>query len=114
MDDLADKKCKACEGWTAPMALEQASELLRKLDEGWQICESGKRIYKEFSFKNYYRTMGFVNTVAWMANGEGHHPDLEVSYNKCLVNYTTHAINGLSENDFICAAKVDELIKYGP
>ena len=54
--------------------------------------------------------MSFVNVVAWIANSEGHHPDLEVSYHNCVVNYTTHAIEGLSENDFICAAKIDRLI----
>lgn len=114
MDDLTDKKCKSCEGWVAPMLDEHAREYLAKLSEGWKISGDGKKISKEFVFKNYYRTIGFVNSIAWMANGEGHHPDLEVSYNKCIVNYTTHAINGLSENDFICAAKADELIKYGP
>jgi len=67
-------------------------------------------IYREFTFKNYYKTMAFVNAVAWIAHQENHHPDLSVGYNRCLVRYSTHAIQGLSENDFICAAKVDALM----
>jgi len=66
-------------------------------------------IYRDFEFKNYYKTIAFVNAVAWMAHQENHHPDLSVSYNRCRVQYSTHAIGGLSENDFICAAKVDAL-----
>ncbi len=69
-----------------------------------------KEIYRLFKFKNYYETIAFVNAVAWIANQEDHHPDMDVSYNRCLVRYTTHAIGGLSENDFICAAKINALI----
>lgn len=64
-----------------------------------------------FKFKNYYQTMAFVNAVAWLSHREDHHPDLAVGYNHCLVVYMTHAIQGLSENDFICAAKIDGLFK---
>ena len=67
-------------------------------------------IRREFAFKGFYKTMGFVNAVAWIANGEGHHPDLEVGWGRCLVRYTTHAVDGLTENDFICAAKIDALM----
>ena len=67
-------------------------------------------ILKEVDFKGFYKTMGFVNAVAWIANQELHHPDLQVSYNKCIVTFTTHAVEGLTENDFICAAKVDKLL----
>jgi 4a-hydroxytetrahydrobiopterin dehydratase len=66
-----------------------------------------------FQFKNYYETMAFVNAVAWVAHREDHHPDLEVGYNKCTVRYSTHSVGGLSENDFICAAKVDSLLANG-
>ncbi|MBT4962736.1 MAG: 4a-hydroxytetrahydrobiopterin dehydratase [Francisellaceae bacterium] len=114
MSELTEKKCEACESWVAPMASELANDFLGKLESGWQLSTDGKTITKEYKFKNYYRTMAFVNAIAWMANGEGHHPDLEVSYNRCVINYTTHAIKGLSENDFICAAKADEILKYGP
>jgi 4a-hydroxytetrahydrobiopterin dehydratase len=67
-------------------------------------------ISKTFAFKDFYQTMSFVNAVAWLSNQENHHPDLKVSYNTCTVEYTTHAIHGLSKNDFICAAKVDALL----
>jgi 4a-hydroxytetrahydrobiopterin dehydratase len=76
---------------------------------GWSLNDAGTRISKTYQFKNYYQTMAFVNAVAWVAHHEDHHPDMEVSWNRCVVRYTTHAINGLSENDFICAAKVDRL-----
>jgi 4a-hydroxytetrahydrobiopterin dehydratase len=67
-------------------------------------------IRKTFRFDDYHRTLAFVNAVAWIAHREDHHPDLEVGYNRCTVRYSTHDVGGLSENDFICAAKVDRLI----
>lgn len=91
------------------MSAPEAQALLAQLDSGWALSEQGDRISKDFLFKGFYRTMAFVNAVAWIANSENHHPDLEVGYNHCRVTYTTHAIDGLSENDFICAAKVDAL-----
>jgi 4a-hydroxytetrahydrobiopterin dehydratase len=68
-------------------------------------------IERTFTFKNYYETMAFVNAVAFISHQEDHHPDMEVGYKTCKVRYFTHSIKGLSENDFICAAKVDKLIK---
>jgi 4a-hydroxytetrahydrobiopterin dehydratase len=76
---------------------------------GWEKVEGKEEIAKTFTFKNYYETMAFVNAVAFIANREDHHPDMEVSYKQCRVRYSTHAIKGLSENDFICAAKVNAL-----
>jgi 4a-hydroxytetrahydrobiopterin dehydratase len=70
----------------------------------------GQAIRREFRFKNFYETMAFVNAVAWISHREDHHPDLELGYNRCVVHYSTHAIGGLSENDFICAARVDALL----
>jgi 4a-hydroxytetrahydrobiopterin dehydratase len=108
--DLMNRQCEPCEGGVPPLEAEAARELLQALDECWSISDDRKWIRREFEFSGFNRTMGFVNAVAWIANTEGHHPDLEVSYSKCVVNYTTHAIDGLSENDFICAAKIDRLI----
>ncbi len=108
MDDLTQKQCVPCNGDSESLTPDQAAKLLAQLNE-WQILNN-KEIQKTFSFKGYMSTIGFVNAVAFIANKEGHHPDLEVSYNKCVVKFTTHAIGGLSENDFICAAKVDELL----
>jgi len=105
---LTDKKCVPCEGGVPPKTESEAMELLKQLD-GWLL--NGGKIEKSFDFKDFYETIEFVNSVAWICNREGHHPDLEVSYNKCKVIFWTHAISGLSENDFICAAKVDRLFK---
>jgi 4a-hydroxytetrahydrobiopterin dehydratase len=106
MKELAARKCKPCEGDVAPYGAEQAREMLSQL-KGW-IIEDGKLV-KVYPFTNYYQTMAFVNALAWISHREDHHPDLLVSYNKCRVEYWTHAIGGLSENDFICAAKADAL-----
>ncbi len=104
--DLASRKCKPCEGGTAPYTDAQTKEMLRQL-KGW-IVEEGKLV-KLYPFTNYYQTMAFVNALAWISHREDHHPDLIVGYNKCRVEYMTHAVGGLSENDFVCAAKCDAL-----
>lgn len=109
MTDLAEKKCVPCEGGLPAMTEDEANILLGQINENWQLID-GKTIRRVFEFKGFNKTMGFVNAVAWIANKDMHHPDMEVSYNKCVVNFTTHAINGLSENDFICAKKVDKLL----
>jgi 4a-hydroxytetrahydrobiopterin dehydratase len=108
MNELAKKKCTPCEGGVAPMSAQQAQAMLKSL-KGW-IIEDGKLV-KVYPFTNYYQTMAFVNALAWVSHREDHHPDLVVGYNKCRVEYSTHAINGLSENDFICAAKADTLFE---
>ena len=82
---------------------------MRQLRAEWQLAGDAKSISAEFKFKNFYRTMSFVNAVAHIANAEDHHPDLEIGYGYCRMKFNTHAIGGLSENDFICAAKVDAL-----
>ena len=107
MSELAQKKCKPCEGGTAPLTRAAAAALLPNLDSAWALAEDGRSIRRELAFKDFYRTMSFVNAVAHVANIEDHHPDLEVGYNYCRIVFTTHSIKGLSENDFICAAKVD-------
>ncbi len=106
MNELARKKCKPCEGGVAPLTDEQIRPMLRGL-EGWSL--DGKAIAKTYRFRNYHDTMAFVNAAAWVSHREDHHPDLVVGYNQCRVTYVTHAIGGLSENDFICAAKLDAL-----
>lgn len=103
---LISKQCKPCEGSVPPLSSDEISLLLSQLD-GWQLTD--KIISKSFTFKNYYQTMAFVNATAWISHREDHHPDITFGYNQCRVEYTTHAINGLSENDFICAAKIDTL-----
>jgi len=106
--DLTQKKCKPCEGNVHPMSHEEIVDQLKQI-EGWEYHEG--HIRKSFKFDEYCETISFVNAVAWISNSEGHHPDMEVGYNTCVINYATHAIGGMSENDFICAAKVDRLLK---
>ena len=109
MTDLADRRCVPCEGGVTPLSRAAAEEVLQRLDEGWVLAPDATHIQREFRFKDFFRTMSFVNAVAHVANLEDHHPDLEVGYGYCRVRFTTHAIGGLSENDLICAAKVDAL-----
>ena len=109
MTDLVNKRCKPCEGGVAPYNAQQTKEMLARL-KAW-IVEDGKLV-KLYPFKNYYETMAFVNALAWISHREDHHPDLLVGYNKCRVEYSTHSIGGLSENDFICAAKADALFAF--
>jgi 4a-hydroxytetrahydrobiopterin dehydratase len=108
MNELARKKCKPCEGGVAPLTPEQVRPMLKGL-EGWAL--EGGMIAKTYKFANYHQTMAFVNAAAWVSHREDHHPDMAVGYNECRVSYVTHAIGGLSENDFICAAKLDALFE---
>jgi 4a-hydroxytetrahydrobiopterin dehydratase len=110
-EDLAAQRCKPCEGGVPPLTVDQAAELLRGLDAGWSISEDGLSIARSFEFPQYSQTLGFANAVAWIAIAEGHHPVLTIEYGRCHVSYTTHAINGLTDNDFICAAKIDRLVE---
>jgi len=108
-DTLTKKQCAPCEGGTDPLDRDRVKELLAQIP-GWQVDAGGKKIYRRFEFKGFYKTMAFINAMAWIANQEGHHPDFEAGYNFCLIHFTTHAIDGLSENDFICAARVNALL----
>lgn len=108
--ELANRRCKPCEGGTEPLLPDQIAALLKALHEDWSLSSDGLEISRTFNFPAYSRTLGFANAVAWIAISEGHHPVLTVSYGSCMVSYTTHAINGLSDNDFICAAKIDRMI----
>ena len=93
------------------MAAERIGKLLEALHADWTLSADGLEISRHFDFPAYSRTLGFANAVAWIAISEGHHPVLTVSYGSCEVSYTTHAVNGLTDNDFICAAKVDRLLR---
>ena len=86
-----------------------ADALLSEIDPGWQLDATAECIEREFSFPAFARTVAFVNAVAWVATVEGHHPVVEFTYGTCRIRYTTNAIGGLSDNDFICAAKIDRL-----
>ena len=107
MTDLASRKCKPCEGGIPPLTASEAQRLPTQVSNGWELRDDAHAIRREFRFRDFYRTMSFVNALAHIANIEDHHPDLEVGYNYCRVSFTTHAVRGLSENDFVCAAKID-------
>jgi 4a-hydroxytetrahydrobiopterin dehydratase len=109
MTALTEQRCKPCEGGVAPLSLSEAQALMKELNEVWKLAADGRSIRAEWKFRNFYHAMSFVNAVAHIANAEDHHPDLEVGYGYCRMTYNTHAIGGLSQNDFICAAKVDAL-----
>ncbi len=110
MSDLKTKHCQACEGFSEPMPRPDAERALGQIDNGWMIDETGKSIQRSFKFDNFHETMAFVNAVAWVSHIEDHHPDMAVGFNHCSVQYSTHAVGGLTENDFICAARVDALL----
>ena len=110
MTDLQTKRCLACEAGVKPLDQDEINKLLLQVPL-WELDKNTLQIHRRFTFKNFYQTMAFVNAAAWIANQENHHPDMEVGYNYCVMKYSTHAIEGLSENDFICAAKVNGLVK---
>lgn len=108
VEELVRKKCAPCEGGVEPLTDAEAGPLLKGLP-GWQ--RDGEKIAREYTFKDHYQTQAFTNAVMWVSHREDHHPNLTVGYNTCRVEYWTHAIEGLSENDFICAAKIDALLE---
>ena len=117
-DTLVNKQCVPCHGGISALTADQAQKMLGRLlvkngpasdDKGWKLIEDGKAIKREFKFPDFYRTMSFVNAVAHIANVQDHHPDIECGWGYARIRYQTHAIGGLHENDFICAAKIDAI-----
>lgn len=107
---LADAHCLPRRGSEHRLPEARVRELLPEVPE-WELVEDGHALTRTFRFPDYYRTMAFVNALAFMAHREDHHPDLGVHYDRCVVRYSTHDVGGLSENDFICAAKADSLLR---
>ncbi len=108
MTSLAEGTCREIPKGTPAMPANEVARHLADLP-GWEATADGKAITKQFSFKNFYETMSFVNAVAHIANTQDHHPDLAVSYNRCRITYNTHTVGGISQNDLICAAKIERL-----
>lgn len=110
MKELKNKNCKPCEGGVCPL---DESNSMQQLDQvpGWELFADNTGIVRTLKFKDFVATMSFINAMADMAEQQGHHPDFSAGYNYCEVRYTTHAIGGLSENDFICAAKINDLLE---
>ena len=111
MNELRNKKCTPCEGGVIPFDISEIHKYQKKVD-GWNIIKSDKNIFyleKNFNFKNFKNSQNFVNNVGKISEGEGHHPDITFGWGYAKINITTHAIEGLSENDFILAAKIDQI-----
>jgi 4a-hydroxytetrahydrobiopterin dehydratase len=109
MTALADQHCAPCNADTAPLDANDANARLKQLSDRWAIDAEGQLV-AELEFKNYGATVAFVNAVAYIARREKHHPDISFGYNNCRIALVTHAIDGLSDNDFIVAARVDRLL----
>lgn len=108
MQDLAQKKCVACEGGTVPLNRTEAEVLIGNIKD-WTLSADASHISKRFVFPDFAQALAFVDGVGAIAEEEGHHPDITLSWGKVGISLTTHAIGGLSENDFILAAKVDRI-----
>lgn len=106
---LSEKTCEPCRGGIPPMERERAEQLIAELP-GWRLLENGTRIERTFTFENFLEAQAFVNRVGEVAEAEGHHPDITFGWGYASVVFFTHKINGLHENDFIMAAKVDRLV----
>ena len=112
MNDLLEKKCVPCEGGVKAFDISEIHKYQKKVD-GWDIVKDNKNIYKlqkKFTFKNFMQSQLFVNEVGKISEEEGHHPDISFGWGYAIIDITTHAIEGLSENDFILAAKIDKKI----
>jgi 4a-hydroxytetrahydrobiopterin dehydratase len=108
MTTLHTIRCVGCEGGIPALTAAEIKDFISQVKD-WKVSDDNLSIQKKYQFKNFYHTMAFVNAIAYIANIEGHHPDLAVGYNYCDITFTTHAVNGLTKNDFICAAKIDTL-----
>lgn len=109
MSELAKKRCVPCEEGGEPLTQEEAQKLLKEVDTEWMLIDDAHILAKSFKFKDFVQTMKFVTEVARIAEEEGHHPDMTISYNHLGIELTTHAMDGLSENDFILASKIDQI-----
>lgn len=109
-DDLLTSKCKPCEGGVAALGLAEAQNMIAHLHSDWQLSSDTKMISREIKFKNFVEALAFVNKLGELAESEGHHPDIVLKWGYVRIDLWTHAIGGLSENDFIVAAKADSLI----
>ncbi len=112
MQELLARRCRELPPGTPALAAAELNRALTTL-VGWALEPDGKKIAKTFEFKNFHETIEFVNALAWVVHREDHHPDLEVSYKRCRAVFWTHTVGGVSENDLICAAKIDALVVAG-
>ena len=111
MNDLVNRQCNNNPEYAPKLDNIECEELLSAIDQDWTQDIAKQSISRRFEFKNYYQTIAFANSVAWIAHSQDHHPDMTITYKHCNVNYTTHSVDGLSINDFICAARIDALMR---
>jgi len=109
MNRLAQQHCSPVRKSDAVLSDQQIQSYSDQLNKLWTTDESGSGISREFHFKNYYETFAFVNAVVWIVHEQDHHPEINISYNHCQITFSTHSIAALSVNDFICAAKINEI-----
>ena len=109
LNDLLADSCQPLPKEAACLSGTEAKDFLALLPD-WEMSRDGDSISRDYKFKNYYETLSFLNAAAWIAHQEDHHPNITVTYNHCVIAYSTHSVSGLSRNDFICAAKTDILL----
>jgi len=108
--DINTSQCIPCEGGIKKHTSKTNQALMKNLHQDWKLNETTGQLQRSYQFKNFSKTLLFVNAVAYIADQQFHHPDIEFGYNYCKINYSTHAVNGLTDNDFICAALIDKLL----
>lgn len=111
MSELANRQCNNNPEFAPKLDNIECEDLLSAIDKEWNLDLPGQTLSRDFEFKNFYQTIAFVNSVAWIAHSQDHHPDMSISYKHCQLSYTTHSVDGLSINDFICAARIDALMQ---
>jgi 4a-hydroxytetrahydrobiopterin dehydratase len=111
MSELINRQCNNDPEFAPKLNNNECEDLISAIDEDWNMDFSAATISRRFEFQNYYQTFAFANSVAWIAHSQDHHPEMMISYKKCSVSYTTHSVGGLSINDFICAARIDALLR---
>lgn len=111
--NLSDKSCAPCQGIGEAMELSVAQGMMEQLSEGWELSQDGKSLTREFTFKGFAKAVYLANLAAFLADQQGHHPDVSFGWGYCRILFTSHELGGLSENDFICAAKLDQLVATG-
>lgn len=107
---LTEGKCIPCEGGVKPLSTEEVQAFAKELHADWVVADDNKSITRKVKFKGFAKVTMYVNALAWMAQQEQHHPDISFGYGYCHITFNTHDIDGLSTNDFICAAKADDLL----
>ena len=108
--NLSNHGCKPCQGNMASLNTEDAKSMLVELHSDWRLSSDSLEISRKFKFKGFAKAVQMANLIAWLGNRQGHHPDIAFGWGYCIATFTTHEIGGLSTNDFICAAKLDQIV----